>query len=302
MEKVGTVQVGYYSKVVAYRRSPGSKELVAIKTAHVAELERRYLPHFTEDGASTITGIEKLLQEVKILEVATKVPGVVKLEEVIGLPGYPPSPKIRIVMSWAGVPLMTFMNDRYVANCFPLDHEDTIIVNTSSSYYDEDTTRLIMKQLVQIIADLHDLCIIHKDIKPDNILVKGHHHVTVIDFSSANESKDGRIFDTQGTVHFSPPELFRPWDYEDEGRRSFDGYKRDAWSLGMTGLVMLQGALPFDYSLEGIRLELAVASIESVELPRGLSENGRSFLGQLLTCNVSSRSRVSDMRLHPWFK
>jgi serine/threonine protein kinase len=75
-----------------------------------------------------------------------------------------------------------------------------------------------------------------------NCLETSNIHVTLCDFNTAEFTQDeGKIYDAQGTVLFSPPEVFNRAFTEEQ---SIDAYPRDMWSVGMVGFAMLCGALP----------------------------------------------------------
>ena len=102
----------------------------------------------------------------------------------------------------------------------------------------------IASQLAQILGELHQNQIIHKDIKPQNILIKPEtRQIKLIDFSIATrlEKENPTISNPnyiEGTLAYMSP--------EQTGRmnRSID-YRTDFYSLGVTFYEMLAGQLPF---------------------------------------------------------
>ncbi|NQE35807.1 trifunctional serine/threonine-protein kinase/ATP-binding protein/sensor histidine kinase [Microcoleus asticus] len=104
---------------------------------------------------------------------------------------------------------------------------------------------LIARQLAQILGELHQNQIIHKDIKPQNILIKPEtRQIKLIDFSIATrlEKENPTISNPnyiEGTLAYMSP--------EQTGRmnRSID-YRTDFYSLGVTFYEMLAGQLPFN--------------------------------------------------------
>jgi hypothetical protein len=103
----------------------------------------------------------------------------------------------------------------------------------------------IATQLAQILGELHQNQIIHKDIKPQNILIKPEsRQIKLIDFSIATrlEKENPTISHPnyiEGTLAYMSP--------EQTGRmnRSID-YRTDFYSLGVTFYEMLAGQLPFN--------------------------------------------------------
>lgn len=75
--------------------------------------------------------------------------------------------------------------------------------------------------------------VIHKDIKPGNLLIAPDDTVRITDFGVAELlsgfAPDDRIQRSAGTIAFQPPEVFN--STEDD---SYPGFKLDVWSLGVT--------------------------------------------------------------------
>ncbi|MHC5594742.1 MAG: trifunctional serine/threonine-protein kinase/ATP-binding protein/sensor histidine kinase [Nostoc sp.] len=131
-------------------------------------------------------------------------------------------------------------------------------------------------QLTDILHDLHQNCVIHKDIKPANILIHPQtKEVKLIDFSIASllpketqEIKNPNIL--QGTLAYISP--------EQTGRmnRGID-YRSDFYSLGVTFYELLTGELPFtsDEPMELVYCHIAKMPRElgnREEIPQVLSD------------------------------
>ncbi|WP_432809661.1 trifunctional serine/threonine-protein kinase/ATP-binding protein/sensor histidine kinase [Pantanalinema sp. GBBB05] len=109
---------------------------------------------------------------------------------------------------------------------------------------DIKTFLVIALQLVEALGELHQKDIIHKDIKPQNIIINAETgQVKITDFSIASQlSKENQTVSNpnllEGTLAYMSP--------EQTGRmnRSID-YRTDFYSLGVTFYEMLTGQLPF---------------------------------------------------------
>src|SRR5215207_2765069 len=109
-------------------------------------------------------------------------------------------------------------------------------------------TRRIMKEVAEALAYAHERGVVHRDIKPDNILLCSDDdgHVMVTDFGIARavtEGADSRLTATGmaiGTPAYMSPE-------QSMGEREIDG-RSDLYALGVVGYQMLSGELPFNAS------------------------------------------------------
>lgn len=97
----------------------------------------------------------------------------------------------------------------------------------------------IMQQLVSAISNAHDNGIIHRDIKPQNILMDHEGNVKITDFgiamalSATMQTKTNSIV---GTVHYLSPE---------QARGGMITKKTDIYSIGIVFYELLTGELPF---------------------------------------------------------
>ena len=108
-----------------------------------------------------------------------------------------------------------------------------------------EEARRIMSETADALSAAHAVGIIHRDVKPDNILLEGSRgRVMVTDFGIAkaltSTSGAGSLTATGaaiGTPHYMSPE-------QAAGERDIDG-RSDLYSLGVVGYQMLTGTLPF---------------------------------------------------------
>lgn len=111
--------------------------------------------------------------------------------------------------------------------------------------YIEKKARLSVKEAVSIaiqvsmgIEAAHNNHIIHRDIKPQNIIISKEGKVKVTDFGIAKAATSNTITsNVMGSVHYTSPEQARG-GYSDE--------KSDIYSLGVTMFEMLTGRVPFN--------------------------------------------------------
>ncbi|AQS43899.1 Stk1 family PASTA domain-containing Ser/Thr kinase [Bacillus velezensis] len=98
----------------------------------------------------------------------------------------------------------------------------------------------VMEQIVSAIAHAHQNHIVHRDIKPHNILIDHLGHIKVTDFGIATALTSTTITHTNsvlGSVHYLSPE---------QARGGLATKKSDIYALGIVLFELLTGKIPFD--------------------------------------------------------
>lgn len=104
--------------------------------------------------------------------------------------------------------------------------------------FDNEEVIGIAVQIANALEVAHSNNIVHRDIKPQNILVTKDGDVKVTDFGIARATTSNTITtDTMGSVHYFSPE---------QARGGYVDYKSDIYSLGIIMFEMVTGKLPFD--------------------------------------------------------
>ena len=103
--------------------------------------------------------------------------------------------------------------------------------------FSEAQTRVIMEQILLALDFFEQQRVVHRDIKPDNLLIKSIHgssdyEIRVADLGLAVFNNDGFLTQKCGTPGFVAPELFSPEGYS---------YKADVFSLGCVFYSLLTG-------------------------------------------------------------
>ncbi len=98
----------------------------------------------------------------------------------------------------------------------------------------------IIRQVLSALAFAHEEGVVHRDIKPQNILVDENMHVTLTDFGIAQDSINSNTIDANTnacSVHYLSPE---------QARGTFADGRTDIYSTGITLYEMIVGSVPFD--------------------------------------------------------
>jgi len=127
-------------------------------------------------------------------------------------------------------------------------------------------------QVCDAVNSGHQKGVVHRDLKPDNILVDSHNRVRVIDFGLARATdSDLRQTNVQtevgqiiGSLQYMSPEQFEA-DSSDLDTRS------DVYSLGVVLHELLSGTLPYDLKAKKV---YEIASIVRERAPNGLNKSG----------------------------
>ncbi|MGH2601989.1 MAG: serine/threonine-protein kinase, partial [Dehalococcoidia bacterium] len=154
-----------------------------------------------------------------------------------------------------------------------------------------EETRRILIEVADALGAAHALGIIHRDVKPDNILLEGPRgRVVVTDFGIAkavsSTTGGGTLTATGmaiGTPHYMSPE-------QAAGDREIDG-RSDLYSLGVVGYQMLTGALPFEAStVPGILMK------QITEIPQSITERRPECSEELAACVMRCLEKDPEAR------
>ena len=170
--------------------------------------------------------------------------------------------------------------------------------------FTEEIVQHIMRQVVSAVNYMHDLRIIHRDLKLDNILVKFENEedknnfnllkgkIKIIDFCFAKNNLSKTVLETSKNMNLKI-------ENKEKNNHTFDyDFKVDIWSLGIICYQMLIGKHPFD---GGINKELD-DSINKSEytIPNNLtlSKEAISFINSMLEFNPEKRLNIDDLVNH----
>lgn len=165
--------------------------------------------------------------------------------------------------------------------------------------------KTVIRQLLSAIAFMQTQRIIHKDLKPENIMLITDKNypdlpiVKIIDFGLSEIFSSHQISSTTvaGTAYYMSPQIFKP---------PFS-FKADIWSIGVISFFMLTGILPFFGS--------TVAEVKSnvlyrkIQWPNAFAGTGRPLQVKVMTRELvekmlekdeAPRPNAMEALRHPW--
>merc|ERR1712062_545826 len=151
----------------------------------------------------------------------------------------------------------------------------------------EDVARGIFQQLIQTVRQIHQVGVIHRDIKDENILIDTQtHQIKLIDFGSGARLHDEVYTEFDGTRVYAPPEWIKFRRYRADGLT--------VWSLGILLYDMVCGDIPFETDNQIKKAQIVFKS------SLGLSEEVKDLIRACLTISTSERISLDGLLSHPW--
>ncbi|XP_068577402.1 myotonin-protein kinase isoform X2 [Cebidichthys violaceus] len=168
----------------------------------------------------------------------------------------------------------------------------------------EDMAQFYLAEMVMAIDSVHRLGYVHRDIKPDNILLTADGHIKLGDFGSCLRLlEDGLVHSSLavGTPDYLSPEILRAV----EGGGGY-GPECDWWALGICAFEMVLGTTPFYAESISETYAKIIHFQEYFEFPPSspkISDKALSFITGLI-CEREvrlGRKGFSDFKSHPFF-
>ncbi|KAI0228355.1 Mitogen-activated protein kinase kinase kinase 2 [Lamellibrachia satsuma] len=162
----------------------------------------------------------------------------------------------------------------------------------------ENVTRKYTRQVVEGLIYLHDLMIVHRDIKGANILRDSNGNVKLGDFGASKRlqticTATGTL--TQASTITGTPYWMSPDVINGEGY----GRKADIWSLGCTVVEMLTSNPPWiEFEAMAAIFKIATSDYPKYELAVGTSDIARNFLKLCFHKTPTIRPSAMDLLQH----
>ena len=164
--------------------------------------------------------------------------------------------------------------------------------------FGEDFGRLIFAQLLDALEEMHSKNIFHRDIKPDNIMIRGDNYTfKFVDFGFSTNNI-GRLNTYLGTPTYAAPELHL--------KRPYFGKSVDIFSLGVSLFVLVTGSLPFKLAVPNDSFYNYFIKCDYVEYWRkrmiNVSPNFMELFDNMVAFDFSQRPSISEIRESAWMK
>eukprot|EP00929_Paragymnodinium_shiwhaense_P020312 TRINITY_DN13585_c1_g4_i1.p1 TRINITY_DN13585_c1_g4~~TRINITY_DN13585_c1_g4_i1.p1 ORF type:complete len:643 (-),score=136.71 TRINITY_DN13585_c1_g4_i1:109-2037(-) len=169
-----------------------------------------------------------------------------------------------------------------------------------TGHFTEKETKLVMRQLLGALAYMHDGSILHRDVKPENILLTEglDWHAAIIklaDFGVARRLQPGCVATTRvGTPHYIAPQVIA---------RCYN-QACDVWSAGVLMYVLLCGYPPFrgktDMEVLG-RIKKGTISYKAEDWD-SLSKEAQELSRSMLRYDMSQRITAAQAACHRWME
>jgi len=169
--------------------------------------------------------------------------------------------------------------------------------------FPEEEAQRLFAQILMSMNYLHEMNIVHRDVKPENILYcsTGANEIKLIDFGYAGIwSVEKPLTGLCGTPDYVAPEVLSWYDDDETGKPYGKG--SDMWSMGVLLYVILSGCSPFNGEEEEQLLKLvAEAKYEFYEKEwEHISAEAKDLISKLLVVDTADRLTMEQTLAHPW--
>ena len=165
--------------------------------------------------------------------------------------------------------------------------------------YNEKELKFILSCTILGLDYLHKNNILHKDIKPENLVFdcKGYLHITDLGISKIYHEDNAK--ENSGTPGYMAPEVLFNKNH---------GFSVDFFALGVIGYELIMGLRPYNGTdKKELRRDILSrqAKIKEPFIPEGWSENAIDFINGLIQRKAENRlgnKDIMEIKSHPWFK
>lgn len=160
--------------------------------------------------------------------------------------------------------------------------------------YDDESCRCWFRDLILGIEYLHAQGVVHRDIKPDNLLLMEDDVLKIVDFGVSEifeKHSDMTTVKSAGSPAFLPPELCVA------KHGGISGKAADIWSMGVTLYCLRFGRIPFEQP--GVLQLYESIKNDEVDLSSGpaIDDNFKDLMVRILDKNPLTRIKMDELRV-----
>ena len=156
---------------------------------------------------------------------------------------------------------------------------------------------IFYQEIIDALSYLHSINIVHRDVKPENILLNTINRKTsckLIDFGISRNFQKNELIETPcGTASYAPPEM--------HNGQAYNPILSESWSSGVLLFSMICGFLPFNDEDEEVNIKNILQGKYEFPEDDELSPEVMDLISHLLDINVNTRYNLEKIREHPWF-
>lgn len=255
--------IGYYD----LEKSVGEGNFAKVKLATHTLTGQKVAVKIIDKSKLDKQTSKKLFREVRIMKMLNH-PHIVRLYEVIDTPK-----ELYLIMEF----------------CSGGEVFDYLVAHGKMK---EKEARRHFRNITLAVDYCHNLHVIHRDLKAENLLLDVNMNVKIADFGFSNQFSPGQRLNTWcGSPPYAAPELFQGKEYS--------GPEVDIWSLGVVLYVLVCGALPFDgTTLTKLRARVLAGKFK---IPFYLSSDCEKLIKKLLVLDPSKRATLDQVKQDKWF-
>ncbi|XP_072855558.2 testis-specific serine/threonine-protein kinase 5 [Pogona vitticeps] len=156
---------------------------------------------------------------------------------------------------------------------------------------EEEEARRLFRQIVSAVAHCHNVGIVHRDLKCENVLLDERGFIKLTDFGFANRYslKNSLMSTFCGSVAYTAPEILMS--------KKYNGELADLWSLGVILYAMVTGKLPFK---ERQPHKMIHVIKQGLAFRQAISPECQNLIEGLLQLKPAARLGLQQVATHRW--
>ncbi|NXO89111.1 KGP2 kinase, partial [Certhia brachydactyla] len=163
--------------------------------------------------------------------------------------------------------------------------------------FDEFTTKFCVGCVTEAFDYLHQIGIIYRDLKPENLILDAEGYIKLVDFGFAKKIGSGqKTWTFCGTPEYVAPEVILSKGHD---------FSVDFWSLGILVYELLTGSPPFSGADQMMTYNLILKGIEKLDFPKKITRRPEDLIRRLCRQNPTERlgnlrNGINDIKKHRW--